>query len=90
MAMPGQRVRGFPEIRSFPVVERYGFVWVWPGRKEEADPGLIPELYRADNPQWAYGGGYYHIKASHLLMIDNPMDLTHETYVHASSIGQKE
>jgi vanillate O-demethylase monooxygenase subunit len=23
-------------------------------------------------------------------MIDNLMDLTHETYVHASSIGQKE
>lgn len=90
IAMPGQRVRGFPEIRSFPVVERYGFVWVWPGRKEEADPGLIPELHWADNPQWAYGGGYYHIKASHLLMIDNLMDLTHETYVHASSIGQKE
>ena len=31
IAMPGQRVRGFPAIRSYPVVERYGFIWVWPG-----------------------------------------------------------
>ncbi|MBA4266545.1 MAG: Rieske (2Fe-2S) protein, partial [Comamonadaceae bacterium] len=31
VAMPGQRVGGFPAIRSFPVVERYGFIWVWPG-----------------------------------------------------------
>ena len=37
IAMPGQRVRGFPAIRSFPVVERHGFVWVWPGEAAEAD-----------------------------------------------------
>src|SRR5438105_127104 len=31
VSMPGQRVHGFPAIRVFPAVERYGFVWVWPG-----------------------------------------------------------
>ncbi|MDF5957091.1 hypothetical protein P4110_26090 [Pseudomonas aeruginosa] len=41
-------------------------------------------------PRWAYGGGLYHIHCDYRLMIDNLMDLTHETYVHASSIGQKE
>ncbi len=90
IAMPGQRVRGFPSIRTFEVVERHGFIWVWPGDQEQADPALIPNLHWADHPEWAYGGGYYRIKASHLLMIDNLMDLTHETYVHATSIGQKE
>ena len=90
IAMPGQRVRGFPAIKSFAVSERHGFVWVWPGEQDKADPALIPDLHWAGNPEWAYGGGYYHIQASHLLMIDNLMDLTHETYVHASSIGQKE
>ena len=90
IAMPGQRVRGFPPIKSFAVVERHGFVWVWPGRQEQADPASIPALPWAGNPEWAYGGGYYHIKASHLLMIDNLMDLTHETYVHTTSIGQRE
>jgi vanillate O-demethylase monooxygenase subunit len=43
-----------------------------------------------DNPNWAYGGGLYHIGCNYQLMIDNLMDLTHETYVHANSIGQKE
>lgn len=38
----------------------------------------------------AYGGGLYNIKCDYRLMVDNLMDLTHETYVHASSIGQKE
>jgi vanillate O-demethylase monooxygenase subunit len=90
VAMPGQRVRGFPAIKSFAALERHGFVWVWPGDRDMADPALLPELEWANNPEWAYGGGYYHIQAGYLLMIDNLMDLTHETYVHATSIGQKE
>ncbi|MGA0611693.1 Rieske 2Fe-2S domain-containing protein [Caldimonas sp. KR1-144] len=90
VAMPGQRVRGFPCIRSYAVAERHGFVWVWPGDKARADASLIPSFHWAGNAEWAYGGGYYHVKADYRLMIDNLMDLTHETYVHANSIGQKE
>jgi len=90
IAMPGQRVRGFPAIRSYPVVERHGFVWVWPGDAAKADLAAIHHLEWAGNPEWAYGGGLYHIACDYRLMIDNLMDLTHETYVHATSIGQKE
>jgi vanillate O-demethylase monooxygenase subunit len=90
VSMPGQRVRGFPPIRSFPIQERYGFVWIWPGEQEKADPALIPHMEWHDNPDWAYGGGKYHLKADYRLMIDNLMDLTHETYVHSTSIGQQE
>ncbi len=90
IAMPGQRVRGFPAIRSFPVVERYGFVWVWPGQADKASVDLLPKFEFFDNPAWAYGGGLYHIACDYRLMVDNLMDLTHETYVHANSIGQKE
>ena len=28
--MTGQRVGGFPSIRSYPAIERYGFVWYGP------------------------------------------------------------
>ncbi|RTR53447.1 aromatic ring-hydroxylating dioxygenase subunit alpha [Pseudomonas aeruginosa] len=89
-SMPGQRVHGFPAIRKFAAEERHGFIWVWPGDLSQADPALIHHLEWADNPDWAYGGGLYHIQCDYRLMIDNLMDLTHETYVHASSIGQKE
>lgn len=89
-SMPGQRVKGFPSIRAFPVEERHGFIWVWTGDADKADKDLIPALHWANNPEWAYGGGMYHINCDFRLMIDNLMDLTHETYVHASSIGQPE
>ena len=90
VSMPGQRVGGFPAIRSFPVVERYGFIWVWTGDAALAEPAKIHHLEWADNPAWAYAGGLYHIHCDYRLMIDNLMDLTHETYVHTPSIGQKE
>jgi len=50
----------------------------------------LPHLAWAESPDWAYGGGLYHIQCDYRLMIDNLMDLTHETYVHTTSIGQKE
>jgi vanillate monooxygenase len=90
VSMPGQRVQGFPKIRAYPVVERYGFIWVWPGDAALADESKIHHLEWADNPDWAYGGGMYHIQCDYRLMVDNLMDLTHETYVHSTSIGQKE
>ena len=93
VAMPGQRVRGFPAIRAYPVLERHGFIWVWPGDPALADPAdlaKLPALPWADDEHWAYGGGLYHVACDYRLMVDNLMDLTHETYVHASSIGQKE
>ena len=87
VSMPGQRVRGFPPVRSYALIERYGFVWIWPGA---GTPGPLHHLEWAESPDWAYGGGLYHINCDYRLMIDNLMDLTHETYVHSTSIGQKE
>jgi vanillate O-demethylase monooxygenase subunit len=89
-SMPGQRVAAFPAIRAFPALERHGFIWVWPGDPAEADPAKLHPLFWADSSDWAYGGGLYHIACDYRLMVDNLMDLTHETYVHATSIGQKE
>jgi vanillate monooxygenase len=90
VSMPNQRVDKFPRVRSYPVEERYGFIWIWAGNPKLADFAQIQHLGWADNPEWAYGGGLLHIQCDYRLMIDNLMDLTHETYVHATSIGQKE
>ncbi len=88
VSMPGQRVR--PTIRRYPALERYGFVWVWPGEPTLADPERLHHLPWAEDPSWTHAGGLFHVKCGYRLMIDNLMDLTHETYVHASSIGQRE
>ena len=75
---------------TFAGVERHRFVWVWIGDKDKADPSLVPDLWPCSSEGWTVDGGYYHVAADYRLMIDNLMDLTHETYVHAGSIGQPE
>jgi vanillate O-demethylase monooxygenase subunit len=91
VSMPGQRVRGFPCIRSYPGRSNVRLhLGLARRRSELADPAKHPPPGMGRNPEWAYGGGLYHINCDYRLMVDNLMDLTHETYVHASSIGQKE
>lgn len=89
-SMVGQDVSRFKGIRHYPIIERYGFIWLWPGAAHLANSQQLPQLDWAESEDWAYGGGYYHLQCDYRLLIDNLMDLTHETYVHSSSIGQPE
>jgi len=88
--MPIRTERAHKSIctQAYPIEERHRFVWIWIGEKEKADPQLIPDFWPCSDPKWVFDGGYYHIKCDYRLVIDNLMDLTHETYVHQGSIGQ--
>lgn len=77
-------------VRSYPVVEKHRFVWVWPGDPAKADPALVPDMHWNDDAQWAGDGKLITVKCDYRLVIDNLMDLTHETFVHGSSIGNRE
>ena len=76
-------------VRSYPVVEKHRFVWVWPGDPTQADPALVPDLHWNDDPAWAGDGKMIRVNCDYRLVVDNLMDLTHETFVHSSSIGQR-
>jgi phenylpropionate dioxygenase-like ring-hydroxylating dioxygenase large terminal subunit len=76
-------------VKSYPLVERHRFVWLWPGDPALADPDLVPDLHWNDDPGWAADGKYIHARCDYRLVVDNLMDLTHETYVHGSSIGNR-
>ncbi len=77
-------------VRSYPVVERHRFIWVWPGEPSLADPALVPDLRWNDDPGWAGDGSSIHLLANYKLVLDNLMDLTHEAFVHRSSLGHRE
>lgn len=76
-------------VRSYPVLEKHRFIWVWPGDPAKADPALVPDLHWNHDPAWAGDGKLITVKCDYRLVIDNLMDLTHETFVHGSSIGQR-
>lgn len=77
-------------VASFPVVEQHRFIWVWLGDPTLADPTLVPDMHQMNHPEWAGDGKLIEAECNYQLMLDNLMDLTHEEFVHASSIGQDE
>lgn len=87
--IPGQdRIPERARVRSFPVVEKDGFVWIWPGDPARADESLVIDYpYHNDAAKWPHKHQTLHIAANNMLMVDNLMDLTHLGYVHVSSIG---
>ena len=76
-------------VRAFPLVERHRLIWLWPGDPAKADPALIPDLHWNSDPEWAGDGKLITVKCDYRLVVDNLMDLTHETFVHGSSIGHR-
>ncbi|NJN39772.1 MAG: aromatic ring-hydroxylating dioxygenase subunit alpha [Gammaproteobacteria bacterium] len=76
-------------VRAYPVTEKHRYVWVWPGDPALADPALVPDMHWNDDPEWAGDGDTLFLACDYRLIIDNLMDLTHETFVHATSIGHR-
>ena len=87
--MPAQKtINPAACVRAYPVVERHRLVWIWPGDPALADPADLPDFHWNDGAEWrGEGGTFYSLKCDWRLVVDNLMDLTHETYVHSGSIG---
>jgi phenylpropionate dioxygenase-like ring-hydroxylating dioxygenase large terminal subunit len=90
MPLKGDSVNTGVCVETFVVAEKHRFVWIWVGDKTKADEALTPDLWPCSADGWTFDGGYYPIQCDYRLVIDNLMDLTHETHVHAGSIGQPE
>lgn len=70
---------------AYPLLERYGFVWIWMGEPALADPALLPGLAPFDTAQGRVRqGGYLQVQAHYQLIIDNLLDLSHVEYLHAA------
>jgi phenylpropionate dioxygenase-like ring-hydroxylating dioxygenase large terminal subunit len=86
--IPGQeRIPPAANLRSYPVVERDDFIWIWMGDSAEANPDRIIASPEHSDPSWSWRPYYMHVNANWQLLIDNILDLTHVAYIHAKTIG---
>jgi phenylpropionate dioxygenase-like ring-hydroxylating dioxygenase large terminal subunit len=80
-------------VRSFPVIERYGYIFVWLGDPERAsDESTIPAGFAiGEDPAWPGSYGQFQsLKADYRLSNDNLFDITHAEFVHPESFGGSE
>ena len=74
-------------VQSYPVVERYQWVWIWMGDPELANPDDIEDFHWMDDPDWRAKGELLHLKGDYKLLVENLLDLSHLSYIHATTLG---
>lgn len=90
--VPGQsEVPAWARVKSYPVVERDRWLFVWMGDPAEADHDTIPDFHaNLSNPDWDVVTGQAYVTAGYRLVLDNLLDLSHLAYVHTSSTGSSQ
>jgi vanillate O-demethylase monooxygenase subunit len=74
-------------VRSYPVVEKNHWIWIWTGDPAKADPALIEDFHWMDDPAWRFGGSYLHVDGNYLLVVENLLDTTHLPFLHPNTLG---
>ncbi|MEU9201333.1 aromatic ring-hydroxylating dioxygenase subunit alpha [Streptomyces sp. NPDC048332] len=91
VSVPGQkRIPRTARVTSYPVAEVDSFIWVWIGDPDKAVPDAIPRAPHLTADDWTTITGMEPIDAHYGLLVDNLMDLSHETYLHGGYIGTPE
>ena len=95
IAIPSQEGKPIPpqaRLRSLPVREQDGVVWIWPGEPAAAAqvlPPRTPEI--TDEGNLSIGAPEpLNVPANYLLLIENLLDITHFYPLHDGNIGDKE
>ena len=76
------------QVTSYPIQERYGFVWIWMGAQELAATTPLIDIPEYDNPAWGLTEcGALDIACHYLWITDNLLDPSHVAWVHLSSFA---
>jgi phenylpropionate dioxygenase-like ring-hydroxylating dioxygenase large terminal subunit len=89
IASPTQvRIPPNARVRSYPVADRWGFIWIWMGNPALADAGKIIAIENHDDPRWGLTmGGMMTCACNYLYLTDNLLDPSHVAWVHRTSFA---
>ena len=82
-----EKIPANAKVKSYPVVEKSHWIWIWTGDPAKADPVLIEDFHWMDDPAWRFGGSYLHVEGNYLLVVENLLDTTHLPFLHPNTLG---
>lgn len=75
-------------VRSYPLADKWGLVWIWMGSPGEADVGKIINIEHATSPGWGItNGDSMACGCNYLYLTDNLLDPSHVAWVHVTSFA---
>src|SRR5690625_749520 len=89
--IPGQdMIPPSAKVKTYPVHENMGLVWIWVGDPELADTDDVFDLEQYHDSDWsAVEGDALHIRTNYLNLADNLCDPAHVTFVHKTTLGNE-
>jgi len=74
-------------LKTYPLTERAGILWIWMGDPARADVTILPESSFMTDPGYTTFTFYMSVAAQYELVTDNLLDLTHAPYIHAGTLS---
>ena len=94
--LSGKPIPKNSNVAVYPCEERYGYIWIWPGPVEDADPGKIDreedKYLSAEDAQptgWVYYDLSLDLDIDHSLIVENLLDPAHVPFTHNGTIGRR-
>ncbi|MEB3234254.1 MAG: Rieske 2Fe-2S domain-containing protein [Cyanobacteriota bacterium] len=87
---PGVPIPAKARLQLLPVVEKSGFVWIFPGDPMAADAGLIPDFPELNQPGWRPVSGEYEWDANFSRVVESGLDTSHAPFVHKNFFSNRD
>lgn len=88
---PGRPIPKKARVDSYPVQEKYHFVWVFLGDLPEEERPPIPDWdEHFNNPDLAYVHGEFLWQANYERVLENGVDIAHTPWVHGGAFGNRD
>ena len=84
-----ERIPPRARVRAYPLVEAHRWLWIWMGDPEQAAATPVPDTHWMTDPAWDRVTHTRLFECGADLLHDNLLDLTHEAFLHQSSIGDE-
>lgn len=88
--LPGVETPQKITVKSFPLVEKWGWVFIWMGDPDKADNNTLPDFHVMGEDKWVGDGGMLRVEAHCDLIRDNLLDLTHAKYTHKQTLATED
>ena len=82
------QIPALARVRSYPVQDRYGLLWIWMGDPALAERTPVLEIEHHNDPGWHMTtGDSLHCGCHYLWLVDNLLDPSHVAWVHRNSFA---
>lgn len=79
---PGVPIPAQARLQTLPAIEASGFIWIFPGDPDKADPSLIPAFPELGAAGWRTVSGEYLWNANFSRVVESGLDTSHAPFVH--------